>query len=164
MTQCEIIKLIDETVRLKKGLPLIWLACSRPEARLQHTFTRIINCERIQLIVDDECRNDVDRYLRDGFFEIQLKYNIGPSWPSQEPYAAVSAGGDGHFIFAATALGFTGDDDYANPPERLDHLIAFLERVELLGRASCTGTRPMLGTFMLLKAKIYSVRDCLEWL
>ncbi|KAF5357764.1 hypothetical protein D9756_001320 [Leucocoprinus leucothites] len=131
--QCEFIKLINEVVRVKKDLPILWLICSRPEAHLQHTFIRITDCDRKELVIDEECRNDVDRYLRDGFFEVQVKYNIGPSWPSQEKFDAISNGGAGHFVFAATALGFIGDDDYANPPERLDQLIAFLEHAESIG-------------------------------
>lgn len=131
--QCEFIKLIDEVVRVKKDLPLLWLVCSRPEAHLQHTFTRITDCGREELSIDEECRNDVDRYLRDGFYELQLKYNAGPSWPPAEKFDAVSKGGSGHFVFAATALSFIGDETYANPVRRLDKLVAFLEHAEDAG-------------------------------
>ncbi|KAJ3573781.1 hypothetical protein NP233_g2213 [Leucocoprinus birnbaumii] len=127
MTQCEFIRLINEHVRVRKGFPLLWVIVSRQEAHLCHTFTRIVDSERIELVIDEECRNDVDRYLRDGFFDLQLQYNLDSSWPPKEDFDAVSRGGDGHFVFAATALGFIGDKEYANPQERLDQLIAFLE-------------------------------------
>ncbi|KAJ3573772.1 hypothetical protein NP233_g2218 [Leucocoprinus birnbaumii] len=123
--QCEFIRLIYELVRVKKNFPLVWLISSRSEAHLQHMFLRITDCGRQQLVIDEECRNDVDRFLRDGLFDLQLKYNIGPSWPSSEQFDAVTEGISGHFVFAATALGFIGDDEYANPPERLDKLVTF---------------------------------------
>ncbi|KAJ3573788.1 hypothetical protein NP233_g2210 [Leucocoprinus birnbaumii] len=129
MAQCEFIRLINELVRVKKDFPLLWVIVSRQEAHIRHTFTRIVDSDRIELIIDDECRNDVDRYLRDGLFNLQVEYNIGSSWPPQETLDTISKGGDGHFAFAATALGFIGDKEYANPPERLDQLVAFIKRV-----------------------------------
>ncbi|KAJ3567722.1 hypothetical protein NP233_g6177 [Leucocoprinus birnbaumii] len=128
--QCEIIKQIEEAVRLKIDLPLIWMVCSRPEAHLQHMFARIPVCIPEELATDDECRSDVDRYLSSGFFDLQVKYDIDPSWPPTEKFAAVSKGGSGHFVFAATALNFIGDEDYGNPVQRLDKLVAFIEDAE----------------------------------
>ncbi|KAJ3568130.1 hypothetical protein NP233_g5910 [Leucocoprinus birnbaumii] len=130
LAQCEIVKQIEEAVRLKKGLPLIWMVCSRPEAHLQHTFARIPVCSPEELTIDDECRDDVDRYLSAGFFDLQVKYNIDSAWPPAEKFTALSKGGLGHFVFAATALGFIGDEEYGNPVQRLDELVAFLEDAE----------------------------------
>ncbi|KAJ3576878.1 hypothetical protein NP233_g109 [Leucocoprinus birnbaumii] len=148
--QCEIIKLIDEYIRVKQhDLPLIWLICSRPEAHLHHTFARIVNCGRFQLVIDDECRDDVERYLRDGFFKIQIEFNLESSWPSPEEFKAVLRSGDGHFIFAATALGFVGDDDYANPQNRLAQLISFLDRANFVGAANPLAKLDFLYTQIL---------------
>ncbi|KAJ3573773.1 hypothetical protein NP233_g2212 [Leucocoprinus birnbaumii] len=130
MIQCEFIRLINELVRVKKDFPLLWAIVSRQEAHLQHTFTRIVDSDRIELVVDDECRSDVDRYLRDGFFDLRREYYLDETWPPKEQFDAVSKGGDGHFVFAAVALGFIGDKEHASPQERLDQLISFLERVE----------------------------------
>ncbi|KAJ3560329.1 hypothetical protein NP233_g10908 [Leucocoprinus birnbaumii] len=128
--QCEIVKQIEEAVRLKKDLPLIWMVCSRPEAHLKHTFARIPICNPEELPIDDECQTDVERYLISGLSELQVKYDIDPLWPPVEKVNAVTESGDGHFIFSAVALGFIGDEEYGNPVERLDTLIAFLDDVE----------------------------------
>ncbi|KAJ3573780.1 hypothetical protein NP233_g2211 [Leucocoprinus birnbaumii] len=152
--QCEFIRLINELVRVKKDFPLLWVIVSRQEAHLQHTFTRIVDSDRIELVIDDECRDDVDRYLRDGFFDLQRQYYLDSSWPCKEQFDAVSKGGDGHFVFAATALGFIGDKEYANPQKRLDQLIGFLERVE--GRSV---TNPLTKLDLLYKRILSDIPD-----
>ncbi|KAJ3573775.1 hypothetical protein NP233_g2209 [Leucocoprinus birnbaumii] len=103
----------------------------RPEAHLQHIFFRIPDCDRIELIIDKECQDDVDRYLRDGLFDLQTKYNLDPSWPSADKFKIISSSGSGYFVFAATALGFIGDEEYADPVQRLDQLVAFLECIDV---------------------------------
>ncbi|KAJ3575543.1 hypothetical protein NP233_g1023 [Leucocoprinus birnbaumii] len=128
--QCEIVKQIEEAVRLKKDLPLIWMVCSRPEAHLKHTFARIPICNPEELAIDKECRTDVERYLISGLSELQVKYDIDSSWPPVEKVNAVTESGDGHFIFAAVTLGFIGDEEYGSPVERLDTLIVFFDDVE----------------------------------
>ncbi|KAJ3567726.1 hypothetical protein NP233_g6181 [Leucocoprinus birnbaumii] len=129
--QCEIVRQIEEAVRLKKDLPLIWMVCSRPEAHLQHTFARIPVCSPEELAIDEECRGDVERYLSAGLFEVKMKYNIDPMWPPAAEFAVVVKGASGHFVFAATALGFISDEDYANPVQRLDKLVVFLKEKDV---------------------------------
>ncbi|KAF9444576.1 hypothetical protein P691DRAFT_796409 [Macrolepiota fuliginosa MF-IS2] len=75
--QCEIIEMISEVTRLRSDLPLLWLICSRPESHLKMTFSRadfMINRGQEELVIDHETREDVDRYLRDGFQKIRAKY------------------------------------------------------------------------------------------
>ncbi|KAJ3560679.1 hypothetical protein NP233_g10678 [Leucocoprinus birnbaumii] len=131
--QCEIVKQIEEAVRLKKDLPLIWMVCSRPEAHLKYMFARIAICRPEELAIDGECRTDVERYLISGLSELQVKYDIDPSWPPVEKLKAVSKAGSGHFVFVATALGFIGDENCGDPVKRFDMLIAFLEAAERKG-------------------------------
>jgi hypothetical protein len=127
--QCEFVKLINELVRMKRDLSLLWLICSRPEAHLKLTFARITDCGREELEIDQECRNDVDRYLRDGLYDLGVKYSLSAPWPPQAQFDIVSKSGSGHFAFAATALGFVADEGYADPVGRLNLLVAFLERI-----------------------------------
>ncbi|KXN90424.1 hypothetical protein AN958_04293 [Leucoagaricus sp. SymC.cos] len=131
-SQRDFIRLIYDVVRVKKDLPLLWLICSRPEFHLQTMFARIPECGREELEIDAECISDVDRYLRDKFFELQTEYAhlTGSEWPSETQFKAVSEGGGGHFIFASVAMAFVGDAEYANPIKRLETLIAFLEQAE----------------------------------
>ncbi|KXN84396.1 hypothetical protein AN958_12655 [Leucoagaricus sp. SymC.cos] len=128
--QRSFVKLINDVVRDKKDLPLLWLICSRPESHLQSMFTRITDCGLEEMKIDTECITDVDRYLRDQFYELQIQYEYltGPEWPSRDQFELISNFGEGHFIFASVVISFVGDEEYANPAERLDTLITSLER------------------------------------
>ncbi|KAJ3573790.1 hypothetical protein NP233_g2214 [Leucocoprinus birnbaumii] len=55
--QREWIRSIAKFMRVKNGLPLLWLICGRPEAHLQHTFARITKSQRIELAIEEECRS-----------------------------------------------------------------------------------------------------------
>jgi hypothetical protein len=156
--QCEFVKLINEVVRVKKDLPLLWLICSRPEAHLQSTFARLTDCGREELEIDDECRGDVDRYLRDGLFDIRMRYGsvIPSSWPPREQFDVVSRSGSGYFIFAATALGYIDDSVYANPVQRLNMLVAFLEQTE--GTVS-TSNNPLAKVDLLYSYILADIPD-----
>lgn len=134
--QSELIRLINELVRVKRDFPLFWLICSRPEAHLRFIFARITDCGHEELEIDEQCRKDVDSFLRDGLYDLQVKYNLGSSWPPSEQFKVVSENGSGLFIFASTAIAFVGNDEYANPPRRLDRLVAFLKHAEGAGVAN----------------------------
>lgn len=84
-TQLEIVSMITEAIRLKQDLPLLWLICSRPEAHLKYAFSRIVDYGRKELIINAECRSDVEQYLRVGIAKIKAEYyDITPtSWPSK---------------------------------------------------------------------------------
>ncbi|KAJ3564807.1 hypothetical protein NP233_g8052 [Leucocoprinus birnbaumii] len=154
LAQCEFVKLISETVRVKKNLPLIWLICCRPEAHFRYIFSRIVYCYKWELEIDEECRNDVDRYLRDEFYELQCKYNIDSLWPPAERFAVISGGASGHFAFADTAIGYVGDEEYANPVQRLDELIAFIQHFEL-----ASVTNPLARLDLLYKQILSEIPD-----
>lgn len=136
--QCGIVEMIGEVVRLKKDLPLLWLICSRPEAHLKSVFSGpdfSIECGREELIIDDQCRDDVDRYLRDELATIKARFRevTTSSWPSGEQFSELSDGASGLFALASTSLKFISDPIAANPVEQLDILVSFLKRMGKVG-------------------------------
>lgn len=150
--QREFIKMISEVVRLKKDFPLLWLICSRSEAHLKHTFSKIAECGREELVIDADCKDDVDRYLRDGFAAIQADYSeFTPStWPFEGQLAEVLFAVSGLFIFGSTVLKYVSDPTYGNPVSRLNSLISFLKD------ADGVGTHNPLETLDLLYSRILS--------
>jgi hypothetical protein len=63
--QREILQMITDAIRTNPDLPLRWLIFSRPEAHLKNAFSRNVLCGRDELIIDDECRENVERYVKD---------------------------------------------------------------------------------------------------
>lgn len=96
--QRELIRLINELVQEKCDLPLLWLICSRPEAHLRSAFVLVTNCGQEELKIDEECRNDADRYLRDGLDDLRVEYGLPSSWPPKAHFDVVSNSGSGHFV------------------------------------------------------------------
>lgn len=143
--QCEMVRTISEVAQLK-NLPLLWLICSRPEAHLKHVFSRTRSCGREELLIDAECRDDVDRYLRDGFATIKAEYeDIAPSsWPSEDQFRELSAAVSGLFVLASTGLKYIGNSSYANPVDRLNILLSFLKRAGGVGLQNPLATLDLL--------------------
>jgi hypothetical protein len=82
--QCEIVEMIEEVVRLKKGLPLRWLIASRPEFHLQYTFSQpdfAIDYHKEVLLIDADTEQDVNLYLQHYFEKIRIKSSIKAPWP-----------------------------------------------------------------------------------
>lgn len=130
--QCEIIELIAEVLRLKRNFPLLWLICSRPEAHLEYTFSKIADCRREELPMDAECQDDVERYLRDGFAVIKDKYwtAMPASWPPEDQFLELLHIVSSLFVFASTVLKYVADSTYANPVDRFSTLMQFLKHAE----------------------------------
>ncbi|KAJ3561819.1 hypothetical protein NP233_g9964 [Leucocoprinus birnbaumii] len=130
--QCELINMIANSVRVHKDLPLFWLICSRMEEHLQYAFAEIAECGRETLAIDAECRNDVERFLRSEFTKIRSKYrsSVPGNWPSELDFGIVARAVSGLFIFGSTVMKDIGSSEHANPVQRLQVLISFLENVE----------------------------------
>ncbi|KAF5351092.1 hypothetical protein D9756_008262 [Leucocoprinus leucothites] len=134
-SQCQFIKLISETVRLKRGFPILWLLCSRPEPHLKHTFSRIPECGREELLLDPESYEDVTRFLRDKFVEIRDEnpYTTTPDWPPEAQFNVILRVSSGHFQVATVAVNYVNDPIARDPVKQLNTLVAFLEGAEKIG-------------------------------
>ncbi|KAF5349639.1 hypothetical protein D9756_008981 [Leucocoprinus leucothites] len=125
--QLELVEMIEEVNKLP--LPFLWLVCSRPEPHLVYIFSRAIECDRHQLLIDADTRQDVEKYLRDGFktMQIELLGMDDDSWPPPELFSKVVDITDGLFILGTTIIGYIGNSAYANPKQRLTDFLAFME-------------------------------------
>ncbi|KAF7770813.1 hypothetical protein Agabi119p4_6787 [Agaricus bisporus var. burnettii] len=128
--QREILELITNAIRTNPDLPLRWLIFSRPEAHLKNAFARSSECGREELIIDTECLENVERYVKDRLIEIKDRYDdmIHGDWPPQETLKELLDAVSGLFIFASTCLNYISDPTEADPVSQLDSLLSFLRR------------------------------------
>ncbi|KAF7770819.1 hypothetical protein Agabi119p4_6793 [Agaricus bisporus var. burnettii] len=128
--QREILEMITNAIRTNPDLPLRWLIFSRPEAHLKNIFSQTLDCGREELIIDAECREDVQRYVQDRLIEIKARYNdmIHGDWPPQDTLKELLDAVSGLFIFASTCLNFIDDPEEADPISQLDSLLSFVRR------------------------------------
>ncbi|KXN80991.1 hypothetical protein AN958_06503 [Leucoagaricus sp. SymC.cos] len=128
--QRDLIKMINGLVTIKRGFPIFWLICSRPEPHLLHTFLRLPECGREELALDKECRDDVEKFLCDGFEALKADYpdTIPSGWPPEDQVAVVLRFCSPLFAVASIAYNYISDPVYANPVQRFNHLVTFLER------------------------------------
>ncbi|EKM81452.1 hypothetical protein AGABI1DRAFT_69674 [Agaricus bisporus var. burnettii JB137-S8] len=128
--QREILEMITNAIRTNPDLPLRWLIFSRPEAHLKNAFSPMSECGREELIIDTECRENVERYVKDRLVKIKATYNdmIPADWPPQNKLRKLLDAVSGLFIFASTCLNYIGDSEGADPVSQLDSLLLFLRR------------------------------------
>ncbi|XP_006457922.1 hypothetical protein AGABI2DRAFT_215957 [Agaricus bisporus var. bisporus H97] len=128
--QREILELITDAIRTNPDLPLRWLIFSRPEAHLKNAFSPMSECGREELIIDTECRENVERYVKDRLVKIKAAYNdmIPADWPPQDKLEELLDAVSGLFIFASTCLNYIGGPTEADPISQLDSLLSFLRR------------------------------------
>jgi hypothetical protein len=126
--QFAFIKLIAEHVRVKPGFPILWLLCSRPEPHLRHTFMRIPECGREELLLDKESREDVDYFLGQRFAEIRDNnpYTTSSDWPPAEQFTTISDFCSGHFQVANVCIDYVAASH--SPPAQLSSLVDFLNK------------------------------------
>ncbi|KAF9450388.1 hypothetical protein P691DRAFT_472364 [Macrolepiota fuliginosa MF-IS2] len=129
-----LVQLINDAAQ-RADLPLLWLVCSRPESHIKRTFSRPdsgIICDREELIIDDETREDVERYLRDSFREIYITYSDviivsqDGCWPPQDDFDLISYASSGLFVFASTSVRVVGDPNVGDPDTQLRLLSSIL--------------------------------------
>ncbi|EKM81453.1 hypothetical protein AGABI1DRAFT_125839 [Agaricus bisporus var. burnettii JB137-S8] len=128
--QREIFEMITNAIRTNPDLPLRWLIFSRPEAHLKNVFPRSLECGREELIIDTECRENVERYVKDRLIEIKATYDdmIPADWPPQNKLEELLDAVSGLFIFASTCLNYIDDPEEGDPVSQLDSLLSFLRR------------------------------------
>jgi hypothetical protein len=129
-SQLEIIEMITNALRTNPDLPLRWLILSRPEAHLKDAFLRLTNCGREELIIDAECRDDVEKYTRERITQIKDRFQklISADWPPESQVEELLEAVSGLFVLAATCLNYIGDPEEADPHSQLDDLLTFLRR------------------------------------
>lgn len=128
--QREILEMITNAISSNPDLPLRWLIFSRPEAHLKNTFSRNLLCGREELVIDAECREDVERYIKDRLAKIKDTYDqVTPTeWPSRDKLQELLDAVSGLFILASTSLNFLDDPREADPDSQLNSLLMFMHR------------------------------------
>jgi hypothetical protein len=142
--------MITSAIRTNPDLPLRWLIFSRPEAHLKNAFFRNSECGREELIIDAECRANVEKYVKYQLLEIKAIYNdITPAdWPSPAKFRELLDAVSGLFVLASTCVNYIGDPKKADPDSQLDALLKFMRRLQ-----GAVSTNP-LATLDLLYLQI----------
>jgi len=103
------------------------LIASRPEVYLQSTFNLTSlqpHLSRVALSGEYSAEKDIWRFLEDSFDKIRSEHPLAsyiPSpWPSVDVLREFTKKSSGQFIFASTAVKYTGGDPYELPTRRLD--------------------------------------------
>ncbi|KAF5357841.1 hypothetical protein D9756_001247 [Leucocoprinus leucothites] len=150
--QCQLVGLIKEAAQ-KPYLPLLWLICSRPERHLKSTFSRLEYahvCRREELVIDNELRADVERFMRARFKEIHHNYqdtisvSVDNPWPSESDLAIILKQVSGHFVVASVAERYVGDPSVGDPEAQLISLLSMLRG---LGEVSASNPLEALDVF-----------------
>ncbi|KAF9448862.1 hypothetical protein P691DRAFT_668629, partial [Macrolepiota fuliginosa MF-IS2] len=148
--QFEFVSMINEAAQ-SKNLPLLWLICSRPEAHLEYSFSRVAYCGREELLIDRECWDDVNRYLRHELARIkdEYAYIMPPLWPSVDEFNELSWFTAGLFALASTGTKYIDDRTCANPVKQLKKLLSFFKRAEAIGANNPLANLDLLYTQVL---------------
>ncbi|KAF9454280.1 hypothetical protein P691DRAFT_770717 [Macrolepiota fuliginosa MF-IS2] len=130
-TQRQIVDLISSFCTA----PFVWIISSRPEPHITSFFTGAVAlaCEKEEIVIDsDEAREDVERYLRDELGKLRPKYPALPSkaqWPREGDFIKLSAGANGLFAFASTAVRFIDDPESGDPESRLVEILEVIDNI-----------------------------------
>jgi hypothetical protein len=127
-SQLAIIEMITDALRTNPDLPIRWLILSRPEAHLKNAFLKLTNCGREELVIDADCRNDVERYTRERITQIKNRFKnlTTPDWPPEPQLRELLSTVSGLFVFASTCLNYVGDREIADPQFQLNSLLSFM--------------------------------------
>ncbi|KAF5360553.1 hypothetical protein D9756_004609 [Leucocoprinus leucothites] len=143
--QREIVLLIGRFVLRHPNTPLIWAIASRPEPHLRSVFSdsQIRNCHwEINIPVNsNQSTADVERFLREKFQEIRLRYSsFFPAtlrqWPMEAEFLIIMKAASGLFIFASVVIRFIADESYGNPVSQLRKVLTVIETARLQGLES----------------------------
>ncbi|RXW13174.1 hypothetical protein EST38_g12680 [Candolleomyces aberdarensis] len=121
--QLEILQVLREAA-LDPAFPFRIVIASRPE----RVFREFFNNENHKssfapsLVLDEKYNPNADiiLFLQAKFSEIRRRYNLSPSWPSQEILAILLDQASGQFIYAATVVRYITTARHGNPQTLLD--------------------------------------------
>lgn len=139
--QCELIQLIIEHVQSKES-SLLWLICTRPEwhfKRLLSDADLTANVHQENLVIDDEkARDDVYRFLCDGFDDIRFRSRdkADTQWPREVDFRQLTEAAGGFFSLASAALRFIDDKVMGDPTSQLDTCLKFIRNSSGAGMAN----------------------------
>ncbi|KAF9454234.1 hypothetical protein P691DRAFT_442954 [Macrolepiota fuliginosa MF-IS2] len=121
----KLLRFINDRSGNNSELPILCMICSRPESYLKTLFFGFDNCIRKELLVDDDnAKNDVGRFLLNGFAEIRQRFpesfdNKNEEWPLPDDSQRLHKEALGHFAFASIVLNYVGDVKKHDPRNRL---------------------------------------------
>ncbi|KAF9451880.1 hypothetical protein P691DRAFT_294321 [Macrolepiota fuliginosa MF-IS2] len=147
-TQYQILDLISSFCIQHPTAPLVWIIASRPEPHIMAFFTHIKFAsvyEKEEIVIDsDQAREDVEWYLRNELDTLGPKYPALASetqWPPEHEFLKLSAGANGLFAFAFTAVRFIDDPESGDPESRLKEILEVID--DILSRSRENGAHPM---------------------
>jgi hypothetical protein len=132
LTQQELLGLISDFCITYPASPLVWMIASRPEPHITSFFSQLklaFSYEKQEILVD-EGSEDVQRYLRDKFREVQMAsitLRQLPRWPSKDDFFKVANAAGGLFVYASTVIKYIGDPSYGDPVSQLDDVLNVID-------------------------------------
>jgi hypothetical protein len=149
-----LIEMVREILRLAIDLPLLWLVVSRPEPHFQYIFAQSdfpILCHHRKLLIDAQTREDVEKFLRDKFNDMQHKLcgSADESWPSPHQFMKLVRYADGSFLLATAMSNYIGHPDFS-PNERLVDFLAFMDGAKRVTSINPLETLDLVYTRILL--------------
>jgi hypothetical protein len=152
--QRELVEMVGEFLRLAIELPLLWLLVSRPEPHFRYIFAQAdfpIHCQHHRLLIDAKTREDVEKFLRHKFDEIQRNFwGIADElWPSPELFMKLVRYADGNFLLATAMSNYIAHPHFS-PTERLVDFLAFMDGAKHVTTSNPLETLDPLYTRILL--------------
>ncbi|KAJ3574465.1 hypothetical protein NP233_g1739 [Leucocoprinus birnbaumii] len=144
--QREVVLLIRQFAARCPNTPLIWGISSRPEPHIRAAFstlsTRDCHWEISVPINSDQASADVERFLREQFQEIRLRYpsffpfpsvRSSQQWPTEADFLVIVRAASGLFIFASVVIRFVMDESYGNPVSQLQKVLNVIKTMRSRG-------------------------------
>jgi hypothetical protein len=134
LTQRELLGLISDFCITYPSSPLVWMIASRPEPHITSFFSQphvAFSYEKEEILVDsDDAHEDVKRYLRDKFRDLQMAsitLQHLSQWPSESDFSKIAQASGGLFAYASTAVRYISDPTYGDPVSQLDDVLNIID-------------------------------------
>jgi hypothetical protein len=134
LTQKELLSLIFDFCITYPSSPLVWMIASRPEPHITSFFSQTklaLSYEKEEILVNsDDAHEDVKRYLRDQFKEVQITsitLRQLSQWPSEADFSEVAEASGGLFAYASTVVRYITDPTYGDPGRQLNDVLEIIE-------------------------------------
>ena len=113
-------RLIQLLTRYSPSLPFRLFFTSRPEAYIEAIFTQpqLSTITRLVALQDFPAIDGVFNYLNSELSKVGERRQLPPNWLSHANLRHLAQQSEGIYIYASTLIKFV-DDEYADPPQRL---------------------------------------------